>query len=159
MKALYYSAVIEIIAYLALTCAVFGVPKSISESHYLWSSKGWKYLFTFVMWSVGLPILIYWVSVSPDNYQFLPFLSISGMCFVGAACAFKETLTSTVHFTSAGVWAFFAVLFFCLVQDWISIAVGAATFVLMAMFIGRKHFTFWAEVACIVTMIVGIWRL
>lgn len=159
MKALYYSAVIEIITYLALTCAVFGIPKSISESHYLWSSKGWRYLFTFVMWSVGVPILIYWVSVSPDKYQFFPFLSISGMLFVGGACAFKETLTKAVHFTSAGIWAFFAVLYFCLMQDWIAIAVGAATFVLMALFIGRKHFTFWAEVSCIVTMIIGIARL
>ena len=59
MKLLYYSAVIEIIAYLTATCAVFGVPKSISESHYLWSSKGLRYLFTFVMWSVGLPISIH----------------------------------------------------------------------------------------------------
>ena len=159
MKALYYSAVIEIITYLALTCAVFGVPKSISESHYLWSSKGWRYLFTFVMWSVGLPILIYWISVTPDKYQFLPFLSISGMLFVGGACAFKETLTKAVHFTSAGIWAFFAVLYFCLMQDWVSITIGAVTFVLMALFIGRKHFTFWSEVSCIVTMIVGIWRL
>ena len=33
------------------------------------------------------------------------------------------------------------------------------SFVLMAMFIGRKHFTFWAEIACIVTMIIGIYNL
>lgn len=159
MKALYYSAVIEIIAYLALTCAVFGVPKSISESHYLWKGKGLKYLFTFVMWSVGLPILIYWISVSPAKYQFLPFLSISGMCFVGAACAFKETLTKAVHYASAGVWAFFAILYFCLIHDWLAISAGIVTFILMALLIGRKHFTFWAEVSCIVTMIIGIARL
>ena len=159
MQALYYSAVIEIIAYLAITCAKFGVPKSISDSHYLWKGKGYDYLFTFVMWSVGIPILIYWVSLSPDNYKFLPFLSISGMCFVGAACAFKETLTSTVHYASAGVWASTAVLFFCLMHDWLSLALGIVTFIVMALFIGRKHFIFWAEVSCIVTMVFGIARL
>ena len=159
MKALYFFAVAAIVAYLIVTIMTFGIPKSISETHYLWKSKGWDYLFTFVMWTVGVPILIYWVSVSPKNLQFLPFLSISGMCFVGAACAFKETLTSTVHYTSAGVWAAFATLYFVLVHDWVAISAGVVTFVLMAMFIGRKHFTFWAEIACIVTMIIGIFNL
>lgn len=159
MKALYFIAVAEIVTYLIVTVATFGFPKSISETHYLWKSKGWDYLFTFVMWFTGVPILIYWVSVSPDKYQFIPFLSISGMCFVGAACAFRETLTATVHYASAGVWAFFATLCFVLVHDWVALSVGVVTFVLMALFIGRKHFTFWAEIACVVTMIIGIYNL
>lgn len=159
MKALYFFSVAAIITYLVVTVMTFGIPKSISDTHYLWKSKGRDYLFTFVMWGVGIPILIYWISVSPENLQFIPFLSISGMCFVGAACAFKETLTSTVHYASAGVWAFFAVLYFVLVHDWVALTVGVASFVLLALFIGRKHFTFWAEVACILTMIVGIYNL
>lgn len=159
MKALYFSAVAMMITYLAITVFTFGVPKSISETYYLWKEKGLRFLFTFVMWIVGLQILIYWISVSKPSLQFIPFLSISGMLFVGAACAFKETLTSTVHYTSAGIWAFFATLYFVLVHDWIAITAGVATFVLMALFIGRKHFTFWAECACIITMIIGIFNL
>lgn len=159
MKALYFFAVAAIVAYLIVTVMTFGIPKSISETHYLWKSKGRNYLFTFVMWVVGVPILIYWVSVSKPSLQFIPFLSISGMCFVGAACAFKEHLTAAVHYASAGVWAFFATLYFVLVHDWVAISAGVITFVLMAMFIGRKHFTFWAEIACIVTMEIGIFNL
>ena len=160
MKALYFFSVALMTIYLAATIFTFGIPKSISDTHYLWKSKGKDYLFTFIMWAVGIPILIYWVSVSPDNLQVIPFLSISGMCFVGAACAFKETLTSTVHYTSAGVWSFFATLYFVLVHDWVALSAGAATFVLMALlFIGRKHFTFWAEIACIIAMEIGIYNL
>jgi hypothetical protein len=159
MKALYFFAVALIVSYLATTIFTFGVPKSISDTHYLWKSKGWSYLFTFVMWFTGVPVLIYWVYVSPEKLQFIPFLSISGMCFVGAACAFKEHLTAAVHYTSAGVWASFAVLYFILVHDWIAISAGVVTFILMALFIGRKHFTFWAEIACVITMIIGIYNL
>ena len=133
MKALYFFAVATIVAYLIVTVMTFGIPKSISETHYLWKGKGRDYLFTFIMWAVGLPILIYWVSVSKPSLQFIPFLSISGMCFVGAACAFKEHLTAAVHYTSAGVWAFFATLYFVLVHDWVAISAGVITFVLMAM--------------------------
>lgn len=159
MKALYFFAVALIVSYLAATIFTFGVPKSISDTHYLWKSKGRDYLFTFVMWFTGIPVLIYWISVSPEKFQFIPFLSISGMCFVGAACAFKEHLTAAVHYTSAGVWAFFATLYFILVHDWIAISAGVVTFILMALFIGRKHFTFWAEIACVITMIIGIYNL
>lgn len=161
MKLLYYIPVVEIVAYLITTIIVFGgIPKSISDTFYQWKDKPHcRFLFTFVMWTVGLPIMIYWISVSKQSLQFIPFLSICGMLFVGAACAFKESLTKEVHFSAAGVWAFFAVLYFVLVQDWVAIICGGVTFVLMALFIGRKHFTFWAEVACIVTMMVGIYNL
>ena len=160
MKALYYIAVAEIIAYLALTIFRFKkIPKSISDTYYQWTQVGNRFLFTFVMWTVGLPILIYWLSVSRTNLQWCAFLSISGMLFVGGACAFKETLTKAVHFTSAGIWAFFAVLYFVQVGDWIALTCGGAVFFLVALILDNRHFTFWAECACIVAMIGGIFVL
>ena len=161
MKALYYIAVAEIVAYLALTIFRFKkIPKSISDTYYQWSQVGNRFLFTAVMWAVGLPILIYWLSVSKtDLLQCCAFLSICGMLFVGGASAFKETLTKAVHFTSAGIWAFFAVLYFVLVGYWIALTCGGAVFFLVALILDNRHFTFWAEVACIVAMIVGIFNL
>lgn len=160
MKAIYYIAVAEIIAYLALTIFRFKkIPKSISDTYYQWSQVGNRFLFTFVMWTVGFAILIYWISVSRTNLQWCAFLSISGMLFVGGACAFKETLTKAVHYASAGVWAFFALLYFALVPDWAAIIAGAAVFFIVALLIDNRHFTFWAEVAVIVAMIGGIFVL
>lgn len=161
MKALYYFPVALITAYLVITILAFGrIPKSISDTYYQWKDKPHcKFLFTFVMWLTGFPILIYWISVTKEPLQFIPFLSISGMLFVGAACAFKETLTRGVHFTSAGIWSFFALLYFVLVKDWTALLSGAIIFVLVALVADRKHFTFWAEVSCIAVMMIGIFRL
>lgn len=157
MELLYWIPVALIIGYIVTTCLVFDqVPKSISNTHYMWKEKGLKYLFTFVMWATGLPIMIYWINISPQCYQFLPFVSIAAMCFVGAACAFKETLTSTVHYASAGVWASAAVLYFVLIGEWGSLIAGAL-FALLGLISDRfRHFTFWAEIACVLAMIIGI---
>lgn len=162
MIALYYVAVAIITAYLAYTIYAFNkIPKSISDTYYQWCERGAKFLFTFVMWATGFPILVYWVDAAPRIYQFLPFLSISGMVFVGGACAFKETLTETVHYVSAGIWAGAALLFFVLVGNWLAIGAGAA-FAVATLALDKnryKHQTFWLECACIVVMMVGIYML
>lgn len=160
MKALFFIPVVLIIAYLATTIAKFGIPKSISDTHYLWKEKKYcRYLFTFIMWAVGLPIMIYWVEVSKPMLQCLPFLSISGMLFVGGACAFKETLTKEVHYCSAAVWAAFALLYFILTQSWEAILAGAIFGVVGLSLNNIKNHIFWAECACIVMMIVGIYLI
>lgn len=160
MKLLFFIPVIIMTCYLSATIGYFGIPKSISDTYYLWKDKKYcRYLFTFVMLAVGLPVMIYWISMSKETLQCLPFLSVSGMCFVGAACAFKETLTKEVHYASAGVWAAFAVLYFVLTQSWISILLGAVIGLLGYMLNCNKNFTFWAELACVIMMIAGIYNL
>lgn len=158
MVAFYYAAVALMTAYLLLTIWRFKkVPKSISDTYYQWAEVGTKYLFTFVMWAVGILILIYWVSKAElCKCQFLAFTSVSGMCFVGAACAFKETLTRATHFTSAGIWAASALLFFIINGMFMPIMVGGIAG-LIALFSDKfNHYTFWAELACVIMMIVGI---
>jgi len=158
MKALYFIACAEILIYLALTIINFGIPKSISDTYYQWKEKGFEYLFTFVMWATGIPLLIYWVDIAPNAAKFLPFLSVSGMCFVGAACAFKKNLTAEVHYTSAAIWATAALVFFIVMQNWGAIIVGATFgFITCMTAIAKKSktLTFWLECACVLMMIVG----
>ena len=154
---LYWFPVILILAYLALTCIEFReIPKSISNTHYMWKELGYKNLFTFVMWATGFPILIYWISITDRCYQFLPFVSIAAMCFVGGACAFKETLTDVVHYASAAIWAAAAVLYFILLGEWECLLIGTWIAAMGFAFDGGKNFTFWAEMACVLAMILGI---
>ena len=152
-----------IAAYLAATINVFvGIPQSISNTYYLWRTRGVKFLFTFVMWIVGILTIIYWLNRCTGQYatyQFLPFLSVSGMCFVGAACAFKETLTRATHFAAAGVWAASAIAFFALVGDWASLILGAVAGLLGYAFNRFQNLTFWAEIAVVIMMFVGLYAL
>ena len=87
------------------------------------------------------------------------FLSVSGMMFVGAAAAFKETLTKSVHYTAAGVWAGAATAFFALVGNWQAMVLGLV-FGLAGWLINRRqNLTFWAELAVVVMMFLGIYCL
>lgn len=150
-----------ITVYLAATAFLCdGVPCSISNTYYLWGVYfNKRFLFTFVMWLVGILTIICWIGKCAGRYEFLPFLSVSGMMFVGAAAAFKETLTKSVHYTSAGVWAGAATAFFALVGNWQAMVLGLV-FGLAGWLINRRqNLTFWAELAVVVMMFIGIYCL
>lgn len=156
MELLYWIPVALIIGYIVTTCLVFvQVPKSISNTHYMWKEKGFNNLFTFVMWITGITILVYWLSVS-SQYKFLPFISIASMCFVGAACAFKETLTDKVHCISAIIWAGAAILYIILMGEYNSLIVGVILSAIGFVANGFKNKTFWLELACVIAMIISI---
>ena len=156
----YYAAVVIITIYIiASICVNGGIPPSISETYYVWKKRNRPFLFTFVMTAVSFLFLPYWFSVCKEWQTFLPFLSVSGMLFVGGACAFKETLTRGVHFTSAGIWAASAVTFFAVNQMWLPMLLGVIYgFGSWAVF-KFQNLTFWAEVACVTMMIVGLGML
>ena len=157
----YYSAVAIILAYLGMTVVKFREsPVSISDTYYMWKEVKKEWLFTLVMWITAILIVIYWISRAEFyRCQFLPFLSVSGMAFVGGAAMFKETLTKAVHYTSAGVWAGSAVAFFLVNHLYVPMIVGFMFGFTGWMLNKRDNFTFWAEMACVVMMIFGIWLL
>ena len=158
MDALLIIALSILAVYTAATIAIYGdVPISISNTYYIWREKfGFRLLFSFVMWAVGILTVIYWENKCAGRYEWLPFLSVSGICFVGAASAYKETLTAATHYTAAAVWAGAAIAFFTLIGDWQSIIVGLI--VGLVGFTGDRfrNLTFWAEIAVIAMMFVGL---
>lgn len=161
LSVFYYVAVVIIMAYMLITIMKFGeIPPSISETYYMWKGVGKEWLFTFVMWIVGISILIYWVSVAKDyRCQFLSFLSVAGMCFVGGACMFKQTLTKEVHYASAGVWAGCATIFFLANQMFLPMIAGLVSGLVGWSLDRFRDLTFWAEFACVGMMIIGIFLL
>lgn len=71
----------------------YGVLSSISESYYR-LPKNKKLLFTLFCWGFATPAIIVGDSV-------LMFLAGAGICFVGAAAAFKEEMDHKVHYIGA----------------------------------------------------------
>ena len=90
---------VQIIVFLSYVIGIvskYGVLPSISDSWYS-LPLGWKSLFTFFTWGIGIPMLLYGT---------LPlFISGAGLCFVGAATQFKmkESYTRLIHFAGAAV--------------------------------------------------------
>lgn len=153
---LYTIAVVVCVAYLLITCLVFDeIPKSISETYYLWAERKKGILFTLFMWTCSFCLFLPWLSVSRENTEWLVFLSITGMMFVGTASAFKEVLTRAVHYMSAGIWATSAVAWAIMHGAYIEIATSALL-ALILYFHVRKSFTFFAELACVIMMMFSI---
>ena len=80
-----------------------GIPKSLSESFYIYDSKkkGLGYVFSaFLLTTVGL-MLPSWLDVGEfinPNFTFLIFLTLASLLFVGATPAFKDNpMVGNIH--------------------------------------------------------------
>lgn len=108
----------------ALYC--FGVPKTLSETFYLWQNvrKGYGAMFTAMMSSIAIILMPAWIEISETiggwekNFTFLAFLAAGAIAFVGAAPAFRSCpLESKVHSIAAKCAAVFSLLW-CAVVCW-----------------------------------------
>ena len=110
--------------YVAIRC--FGIPKTLSETFYLWQNeqKGMGAMFTAMMFAVAITLMPSWIEISnaiggwESNLTFLAFLAAGSIAFVGAAPAFRSCpLESKVHSISAKCAAVFSLLW-CGVVCW-----------------------------------------
>lgn len=78
------------------------MPISISDTYYQLDNIGKpKWLFQLCMFLIGAFLLPCWLNISPENIQFLSFLSCGGLFFISVAPAFKLPLECPVHYVSA----------------------------------------------------------
>lgn len=96
--------------YLIVMAKLHGIQPSISDNYYV-SRHPWT--FTLVMWLVAFTMLPPMLSATTETWQFTAFLACAGIAFVGAAAAYKQQLTNTVHIAGAAtaglmaiVWAY-----------------------------------------------------
>jgi hypothetical protein len=107
------------VIYNAVAIHFFGIPKSLSETFYLYQNKrsGLGYIFTGMMFTVALTLMPAWIEITEvistwSHYlTVLPFLGAGMIAFVGAAPAFRSCeLESKVHTISATAAAVFSLL-------------------------------------------------
>ena len=101
-------------AYNAVVLKRFGVPKSFSETFYLWNSKkkNLGYIFTGMMGGISLTLLPAWIEVGNQVSSWSPFLNFlvfftcGAIMFVCVAPAFRDfEMESKVHCISAKIAA------------------------------------------------------
>ena len=101
-------------AYNAVALKRFGVPKSLSETFYLWNSvkKNLGYIFTGMMGGMSLTLLPAWIEVGNQVSSWSPFLNFlvfftcGAIMFVGVAPAFRSNkMEGTVHELAAKIAA------------------------------------------------------
>ena len=127
--------------YLIIMSKLHGIQPSISDNYYV-SKHPWT--FTLAMWTVAFMMLPPMLSATTETFQFTAFLSCAGIAFVGAAAAYKQSMTNTVHTIGAVIAALFAIIWaYTICPPLPTIAILTAAYILLA--VGR-HKIYWAEI-------------
>ena len=150
-----FSVFIVYLAYVLFNIKL--IPISISDTYYQLERIGKpKWLFQLCMFMTGGLLLPYWISVSPENIQFLPFLSCGGLLFVSVAPAFKLPLEGPVHYVSAYISGGCAVLWVLWVGLWyipVSLLVVALLFTFIKY---KKQVAFLLELVAIISVFISL---
>lgn len=147
-----------ILFYIIYVVIKYGIPHSLSATYY---SLVHKVIFSLVLAvSAGL-ILPTLLSITPDRFQFLTFLSIAGIMFVAAAPDYEnDSLTDTIHTGSA-------IIALILSQVWVGLMNPIALLCWIPMIIyiiywyknlGKSNIKFWGEITMLLTIYVTLMR-
>lgn len=127
--------------YLIIMAMNYGIQPSISDNYYV-SKHPWT--FTLAMWLVAFTMLPPMLSATTETFQFAAFLSCAGIAFVGAAAAYRQSMTNTVHIAGAVTASLFAIVWaYTICPPLPTIAILTAVYILLAV---RRHKIYWAEI-------------
>jgi len=133
------------ISYVSFIRFKYGVQKSISASFYKLPIKQ-GFLFTLFCWGFAIPAII----IGSNG---LMFLAGTGIAFVGAAAAFKQRLTSTVHFLSAGIAITASQLAIIIIYHKPEITGIFLILSLMALLFNKENYIWFAEIFAFISIV------
>lgn len=152
------TAIVLFVIYNVMILSLFGVPKSLSMTYYLFKNvnDSLRHMFPFMMITLTLLLAPCWLEISEgSDYQFAAFLSIAGVMFVGMSPSFMDsTLESTVHSVSAGICAAFAMLWIILVTPyWYIILIVAVMVASLAIVTKtcKTSYIYWLEMIAFIS--------
>lgn len=157
-KAIFMFFVYNIIALL-----LFGVPKSLSDTYYLFKERNstLKFLFPSMMTLLTLFLMPAWLEMSKGSpFQFTAFLSAAGVLFVGAAPSFKDSeMENKVHSIAAYICAAAALSWICLVTPYwyiILIVFGIIAALAVVTKTWKTCYIYWLEMVAFVSTFISI---
>ena len=133
-----------------------GVPVSISSTYYEQGKDGW--IFQALMATAALSLLPVWMDLSSDGLRWMVFLSCASLLFVAASPCFREELEGKVHYTSAAVCCFCAVLWQICEGLW-DITLWCGVIGLMLTLQDRRNWCWWMESAVLASVYLNLFRL
>lgn len=153
------------IIYLISTICVFKtVPKSLSETYYMYQNKkkGLEWLFPFLILIMVATLMPSWIELSEgSNWQFLSFLCPASLLFVGAAPAFRSCdIESKVHTYAATLSAIFGLLWIILFISYGIWIILGSVLVILVLSLSTKtlksSFTFWIEMIAFLAVYISL---
>ena len=127
--------------YLIVMAKLHGIQPSISDNYYV-SRHPWT--FTLVMWLVAFTMMPAMIEATSETWQFTAFLACAGIAFVGAAAAYRQQLTNTVHIAGAATSGLMAIVWaYTICPPLPSVAIIAAVYILLSR---QRYMVYWLEV-------------
>ena len=156
-------AIFMFIIYNVVALLLFGVPKSLSMTYYLFKDRveTLKWLFPSMMTLLTIFLMPCWLEISDGSpFQFTVILSAAGVLFVGAAPAFKSSsLENMVHQVSAYICSAAAIAWICLVTPyWWIILIVLAVIALLAYITKtiKSSYIYWLEMIAFISTFISI---
>lgn len=156
-------AIFMFIVYNAIALLLFGVPKSLSDTYYLFKERNnsCKWFFPIMMLLLAIFLMPAWLEISEGSYfQFMAFLSAGSILFVGGAPAFMDSsLENKVHSVSAIVAAIMAILWICLVTPYwwiiliIFVIIASLAYVTKTI---KSSYIYWLEMVAFISTFTTI---
>jgi hypothetical protein len=156
MITVWITSITLFVAYVTTVLSLFGIPRSLSESFYLFESrrKGLGYVFTGWCWVMAILVMFMMAEQSEGCWwQFLSLFAGGGLGMVGTAPLFKGH-ERVIHYVSAGVCALSACAWVTLAGCWYV----QLPLLVIAFALGGLHskFLFWVETALFLAMFITL---
>lgn len=149
---------ILLLSYVCVFVRKNGIPKTLSETHYI---VKYKFMFPLMMVIVAGLLLPSWLELSDGKgfgYTFLSFLTCAAIIFVGFSPNFKEEFEGKVHCTSAILAAITGILWSVL-SVWYAPLISAAVFIYPIIKYWEKSKVFFLEMFAFLSVYIAIFVL
>lgn len=162
MVALYITSFIVFALYIVIILKIFGVLPSISASYYALKEHNLSTPFTLFCWGTAFPLMIYWIELLPNDWDFFPFIACGSLMFVGASPAFKDLeLERRVHSISAIICVIAAYTWTFLYGS-IFLGINFILLSIILYFILKRNKTYWLELIAFINiytqlLIISLW--
>ena len=157
-KAIFLFAIYNIIVLM-----LFGVPKSLSMTYYLFKSRqnSLKIMFPTMIVLLCIFLIPCWLTLSEgSNFQFLSFLAPAALMFVGFTPTFNDAdMHKMIHDIAAYSCAVFALLWIILVTSYwyiILIVFILISIIAIATKTWKTCYTYWLEIVVFISSFVSI---
>ena len=141
MTALFILMLTAFTAYILFIIKKYGIQESVSNSYYKLPEKQ-RWIFTIALWSFAFPAIVLGVEKSG-----LAFLAGTGICFVGAAPAFRgDKMEETVHIAGALAGVIGGLLFMIFTGLWWLAVITLAVMAFIKLS-AIQNKTWWLELA------------
>lgn len=156
-------AIFLFVIYNTVALILFGVPKSLSMTYYLFKErqKELKILFPAMIALLCIMLIPCWLELSDgSNFQFLAFLAPAALMFVGFTPAFNDAdMYKMIHNIAAYTCAVFAMLWIILVTPFwyiILIVLGVIAVAAILTKTWKTCYIYWLEMVAFISLFISI---